>query len=337
MSSIIQMISSKHFQVEQLTHGVFAVIHRIGGLAVANACIVNLGNQTLVFDTLLTPQAAIDLNLAAEALTDQPITLVINSHYHSDHTWGNQAFSPDADLISSEGTRKLLTSNAVDDYRWYRENLTEHYSSTGPPQSSWTTLLQAETEIVLEASFKQGIQEALPRLRFRYPNMTFEKSLTLHGTKRTVQLISFNGGHTSSDTVLWLPEERILATGDLLYIAAHPYLLEADPRQTLNVLDQLATLEPGFLLPGHGPVGTPRDLLIMQGYLSTLITKADEIARRDQPLAAMKRAKVPSAYQSWQLSANYAANLRRMVTQVARENDLDLGTQPQEFHDHLII
>jgi glyoxylase-like metal-dependent hydrolase (beta-lactamase superfamily II) len=200
-----------------------------------------------------------------------------------------------------------------------------------------SSLLRADTETYLEASFTQGIQEALPRLRFRYPNLTFEKSLTLHGSVRSVQLISFNGGHTQSDTVLWLPEERILATGDILYIGAHPYLSEADPRQTLFILDQIAALEPGFLLPGHGSVGTSRDLLVMQGYLSTLISKAEDLARRDQPLAAVKRMKVPSAYQSWQLGANYIANLRRMITQVARENDLELGTQTQEINNHLII
>ena len=337
MSSIIQMISSKHFQVEQLAHGVYAVVHRVGGLAVANACIVNLGDQTLVFDTLLTHQAAIDLNLAAEALTDQPVTLVVNSHYHSDNTWGNQAFAPDADLISSEGTRKLLTSNAVDDYSWYKENLTEHYPSAAPAQTGWTSLPRGGMEIDLEASFTQGIQEALPRLRFRYPNLTFEKSLTLHGSNRSVQLISYNGGHTLSDTVLWLPEERILAAGDILYIGAHPFLVEADPRQVLYILDQIASLEPGFIIPGHGSVGTPRDLLVMQGYLSTLISKAEDFARRDQPLTAAKRTKVPAAYQSWLLSSNFTANLRRMVTQVARENGIELGTQPQDLHDHLIV
>ena len=337
MSSIIQMISSKHFQVEQLANGVYAVIHRAGGLAVANACIVNMGNQALVFDTLLTPQAAIDLNLAAEALTDQTVTLVVNSHYHSDHTWGNQAFAPDADLISSEGTRRMLISNAIDDYRWYKENLGDHYPGSSMGATVWTAQPRVEIDAVLEKSFTQGIQEALPRLRFRHPNLTFEKSLTLHGSDRTVQLISFNGGHTLSDAVLWIPDERILAAGDLLYTGAHPYQLEADPRQTINVLDQIAALEPKFIVPGHGPVGTSRDLLIMQGYLTAMISKAEELARREQPLAAARRAKIPAAYQVWQLGSNYTASLRRMVLQVARENGLELVTPTQDVLDHIVI
>ena len=99
--------NSKHFRLQQLAEGVYAAIHMDGGTAISNAGIVDLGDHTLIYDTLMTPQAATDLRLAAETLTGRPIDMVINSHWHYDHIWGNQVFSPNTKIISTEETRRL--------------------------------------------------------------------------------------------------------------------------------------------------------------------------------------------------------------------------------------
>ena len=76
---------SKHFRLQQLAEGVYAVIHIDGGAAIGNAGIVDLGGRTLIYDALFTPQAAEDLRTAAEAVLRRPIDAVINSHWHNDH------------------------------------------------------------------------------------------------------------------------------------------------------------------------------------------------------------------------------------------------------------
>ena len=81
---------SEHFQIEQLTAGVYAVIARSGGAAHSNAGIVDLGDRTLVFDTLGTPTAAVALRAAAEGLTGRSPSYAINSHIDHDHWLGNQ-------------------------------------------------------------------------------------------------------------------------------------------------------------------------------------------------------------------------------------------------------
>jgi len=337
MSSIIQMISSKHFQVEQLADGVYASVHRPGGLSIGNACIIDLGDQTLVFDTFLTPQAAIDLNLAAEALTDKPVTLVVNSHHHSDHTWGNQAFAPEADVIASEGTRKLLVSCSVEDYRWFKDSASDHSSAGIYNPARWGSADPQVDETDLQTSFSHAITEALPRLRFRYPNLTFGTNLELHGSTRSVELLSFAGGHTLSDTVLWIPGERILAAGDLLYNQVHPYLQEALPLQTLAILQEIEKLEPHILIPGHGLPGGIDLIHTMQGYLSRLIDRADDMLEKEQLVSAVQKTRLPAAYQSWQLGINYSKNLHRAYTVSARARGLLVDDQKQELPDRLFI
>jgi cyclase len=85
-----------------LADGVYAAIHIDGGAAIGNAGIVDLGDRTLIYDTFLTPQAAEDLRIAAEALTGRPIDAVLNSHWHNDHIWGNQVFSANTEIISTD-------------------------------------------------------------------------------------------------------------------------------------------------------------------------------------------------------------------------------------------
>jgi cyclase len=98
------IFTSVHFRLHRLAEGVFAAIHSEGGWAQSNAGIVDLGDRVLIFDTFIAPEAANDLRSAAAALLSRPISAVINSHYHNDHIWGNQAFPDDVPIIS---TRKL--------------------------------------------------------------------------------------------------------------------------------------------------------------------------------------------------------------------------------------
>src|SRR5512143_1947328 len=112
---------SDHFSLHQLTDGVYAAIATDGGAAISNAGIVDLGGRTLVYDTFMTPQAGRDLRLAATQLTGREPELVVNSHYHNDHIWGNQAFGPATLFVSSAQTLKLMHTSGVEELQWARE------------------------------------------------------------------------------------------------------------------------------------------------------------------------------------------------------------------------
>jgi glyoxylase-like metal-dependent hydrolase (beta-lactamase superfamily II) len=101
---------SKHFQLNHVAEGVFAAISVPGTGSLGNAAIIDLGDTTLVVDTFTTIQAAEDLQAAAEHLTGNPVSYVINTHWHSDHTCGNQVFNPTAQIISTSTTREIMAT-----------------------------------------------------------------------------------------------------------------------------------------------------------------------------------------------------------------------------------
>jgi cyclase len=115
-------LGSRHFRLERLADGIWAAIHIDGGWAQSNAGIIDLGDRTLVFDTFINPEAATDLRAVALELTGRPAVTVINSHSHNDHMWGNQAFPPETDIISTTKTRELITAEWEEEYEWCREH-----------------------------------------------------------------------------------------------------------------------------------------------------------------------------------------------------------------------
>src|SRR5512136_591370 len=116
MSGALTLPDSKHFTVHPLADGVFAVISKIGGSADCNAGIIDLGDICLVFDTFFTPSAAEDLHRAVNSLVGYGPDIVINSHYHNDHIWGNQVFKLPAHIVASRKTYELILTEGKKEF-----------------------------------------------------------------------------------------------------------------------------------------------------------------------------------------------------------------------------
>jgi glyoxylase-like metal-dependent hydrolase (beta-lactamase superfamily II) len=300
---------SKHFRLEQLAEGVYAVIHIAGGSAIGNAGIVDLGDRTLVYDSLFTPQAGQDLRTAAEVLTGRPVDALINSHWHNDHIWGNQAFGAETDIISDEETRRMIIATrghgAYDAFMAAAEANLE----------STRAALEAEQDegqrrqFALWVDYHQSVVDIKPILKIRAPNLTFAGQLTFHGTDRLAHLITYAGGHTESDAVLFLPQEGIAFMSDLLFIEHQPYLGGGDPDRMLQILDQVAALNPKLVVPGHGPVGGPDALQGMRQYIHTLVGMASDMVADGEPEANIDHMPMPAPYGDWLFAAFFPVNM----------------------------
>ena len=309
MNHNLQIPTSKHFRLQQLAEGVYAAIYIEGGTAMSNAGIVDLGDYTLIYDTFMTPQAAEDLRLAAETLTGRPVDMVINSHLHYDHIWGNQVFSPNTKIISTEETRRLIISTRG------HVNLDGLMADAEANLTAWRTQLQAATEesqrrqFALWVDFFQGIIETKPILQVRAPNLTFTERLLFHGTNRSAELIPFVGGHTQSDAILFLPQEGIAFMSDLLFVENHPYLGGSDIDQLLRILDEISGLNPKLLVPGHGPVGTIDSLAQMTDYVQTLDELARKMVEAGEIEESISTMNIPEPYADWLLASFFAGNM----------------------------
>jgi cyclase len=314
-----QLPSSKHFRLEQLAAGVYAVIHVAGGAAIGNAGIVDLGDRTLIYDTLFTPQAAVDLRAAAEALTGRPVDAAIDSHWHNDHIWGNQVFGAGTDIIATEETRRLIiATRGQEGYDAFMAGAEASLEAT-LAQFQATQDERRRRELALWIDYHRSVVEMKPILQVRPPNLTFLERLAFHGTARSAELIAFAGGHTASDAVLFLPQDGIAFMSDLLFVECHPYLGDGDPDGLLRALDAVSSLSPRLLVPGHGPVGAADSLAAMGHYIRTLDALARQMVDQGQPEAAIDTLPIPAPYDDWLVASFFSANMHFLYQRHLRE------------------
>ena len=310
---------SEHFSLHPLAEGVFAAIAVDGGFAICNAGLIDLGGQTLVFDTFLTPQAATDLRRAAIELYGRTPQIVINSHYHNDHTWGNQVFAAEAQIISSARIRELLATSGMEELHWCSENSAKQLESFRTQYQNAANEKQKKDALLWIGEYG-GIVEALPHLTMCLPGITFDSRLEVHGTKRTAKLITFEGAHSGNDTVLYLPQEGIVFMSDLLFVGFHPYLADGDPLKLRNALKDLSQLDAACYVPGHGPVGTIEDVKLLMEYIDHCFETAQKLVETGNATEEkIKELKVVEKFQHWRITSFYQTNINFLCKRLGSE------------------
>lgn len=288
--------TSPHYHFQELAEGVYAAHAAETGAARSNAGIVDLGDQTVVFDTGMTPQSARDLRAAAEQLTGRAVGLVVNSHYHNDHIRGNMAFAPETPIIATPQTRALIAERIPPAVEQHRQTGAARVGVL-EKQLAAVTEDDRRRKIAYELNSLRGIVASLPELRLRLPTLTFERKLTLHGTGRAAQFLTFGGGHSPSDSILYLPAEQIAFVADLVFVQRHPWLGDGDPVGWVRILSEIEALGVQRVVPGHGPVGGVEDLALMRRY----ITEFTALAQIGQGRVSH----LPAPFEAWWDPGNF--------------------------------
>src|SRR5512134_102469 len=178
-------------------------------------------DAVMVVDTQATPVMAQDVIRRIREVTDKPIRYVVLSHYHAVRVLGASAYGADH-VIASRDTYDLIVERGAADMA----------SEIG----RFPRLFRAV--------------ESVPGLT--WPTLVFEKRLTLMLGKLQVEIMQLGRGHTKGDTVVWLPQDRVLFSGDLVEYNATPYTGDAYLTDWPATLDAVAALEPVALVPGRG-------------------------------------------------------------------------------------
>lgn len=203
-----------------------------------NTGIVIGDDAVLVADTQATPAMAADVIRRIREVTDKPIKYVVMTHYHAVRVLGASAYQAEQ-IIASQDTRDLIVERGEQDKASEIGRFPRLFSNveTVPPGMTW-------------------------------PTLTFTGKMTLWLGKLEVQLLQLGRGHTKGDTVVWLPQERTLLSGDLVEFDATPYAGDAYFKDWPQTLQNVAALKPLALVPGRGPalVGEAR---VQEGILST--------------------------------------------------------------------
>jgi cyclase len=298
---------STHFRIEPVDRGAWAAIARDGGYALCNAGIYDLGGRTVVFDSMLTPTAGEYLAKAAQRLTGRWPDLVVNSHWHGDHVRGNSAFGA-TPAASTLRTRHLLQTRGR--AQW-RSDLREMPGALRELEAPTSTIPRRE-RAMFRGWFRGTLAVARP-FALRPPEVTFHRSLTVVGRRRSLRLISYGSGHSPSDVFAVEPESGVVSFGDLLSVGLHPSVTDGDPGRWRRMLGRIRRLGVKRAIPGHGPLGSTREVVQLERYLLSLERRGREIVRRSIPLPEWASERPLPEFRDWRFAPFYVDNLRRAV------------------------
>jgi cyclase len=327
-------------RVERLAEGVYAIIHddATDEWPHSNTGVVVYDDGVLVVDaTYLPSRARADIALIRK-LTDKPVRYLVNTHWHMDHTYGNEAYRdafPGVVILSERETREFCELSS---YYYAR-------FSTAPTSTRRTALAALETELArgrdstgrahsaedtrrIDAVIRQRTNELdeLGAIRVVVADQVFDRAMPLRLGKRRVELVDRGRANSPHDVTVYLPEERVLFTGDILVQSPLPYPFASWPVPWIGVLQQLETVPITALVPGHGPVMRDHTYTRqVRELLQAATSRVRAMAREGRPLEQIQdslrlddvRRKVP-AWTDAKLDADWDAIVRVVIERAWR-------------------
>jgi cyclase len=289
--------------LHEVGDGLYAYLQPDGGWGQSNAGLVVDGASTLLVDTLF------DLSLTEEMLASmrravpaaERIDTVLNTHANGDHCYGN-ALVRDARIVASERTAAEMAEL---------------------PASAMAALVaQAPAMGELGAFFLrcfgafdfEGIEAVLP-------GETFSGELSLRVGAREVRLIEVGPAHTRGDTLAWLPAERVLYSGDILFNGAHPIAWAGPVANWIAACERILALDVEVIVPGHGPLADKSAVADVRDYFEYLSERAVELHGAEMTPLQAARALELDRWAQWGERERLAVNLATIFRELDGERE----------------
>ncbi|MEE9258772.1 MAG: MBL fold metallo-hydrolase [Nitrospinaceae bacterium] len=254
-------------QTVEVLPNIYTMVHGDG--MDSNTTFIITRDGVIVIDTRPTPVEARKVMQEIRKHTDLPLLYTINTHYHGDHTFGNQVFKDSKTIIAHKNVRGTLIDSG-------KEHL-EFFKTFGLPGMD-------EVEITL-------------------PNMVYEKQMDLYPGEYHLQLIHRGRGHTDGDTIIYLEELRMVIAGDLVFNKKIPYMGDGYVDEWIESLDFIEkNLRNETVIPGHGQVGGRPLMIAMKHYLISLkelVVKALKEGKSLKETQDAVRPVLEKKYQDW--------------------------------------
>lgn len=237
----------------KIADGVYHAVGTGSLVVMSNATIIEGDRDVLVVDSQVSPAGAWSLREELNAITPKPIRWVVNSHYHFDHSHGNQIYGPEVEIIGHEFARQQILAGKSQDSPAREffvggipttiKNLEGRLAAAKDDKEKATLLNLLD----IQRNFLEGTNAVKPTP----PTMTLTQSMTLNRGGREIRILFLGRGHTAGDVVVYLPKERVVATGDLL-VEGTSYMGDAFFTEWIQTIEALKGLDFDTVLPGHG-------------------------------------------------------------------------------------
>ena len=261
--SLFMAAAASAAELKELARGVWAFVGENGA---TNSGFIITGKGVVVIDTQGPKALAEELREKIRKTTEEPVVYVVNTHYHGDHTFGNQYFG-DGIIIAHEKTRDALVKKD-EGHR---------------------------------AMFKKFFgEDSLRDFALTLPDITITERMTLRLGEKTVEIIYAGAkAHTEGDLFVWLPGEKVLFAGDLLYKGRLPLLNDGESSGAISAIDAMTSTGADVYVPGHGALATKEDALSYRKYLEALRSEVARMMKEGRGLEEIRSGISLPGYASW--------------------------------------
>jgi len=235
------MVSSAAELVE-VSDGVYARLHE----GLTNAGIIVGDESVMIIDSLRVPSFARALIEDVRKITPKPIKYVIDTHSHWDHSWGNEEF-PEATIIGHQNCRSEMLDVEA--------------------QKLWMDKIVTSNE---------AWSEEAKTVTITPPAMTFNSKLSMYFGERIIELRYFGRAHTSGDIFIFLPEDKLVFTGDVAQDSGVPFMMDGYMEDWVETGRLLSELPVDRFVSGHGPVGERAALVEAKDFITDLVSGTKE-------------------------------------------------------------
>jgi glyoxylase-like metal-dependent hydrolase (beta-lactamase superfamily II) len=287
----------------------------------------------LVFDTFTRPSSARAVLAEIRKITDKPVRYVVNSHHHPDHWSGNEVYAqefPNLEIIATEKSREFMLNIAkawppvfLEDLRKDQANLDKELNTGRDSDGTALTAKKRrkdEENVRLEREFVAEVM----KVNRTYPTLTYSEKLTLHHGGREFRFMSMVGD-ADGTTVMYLPREKVLVTGDLL---SYPVPYFSPPlSQHAESLRMMGQFDTDVIIPGHGPAWHDKDFLSLEAeLLSSVVSQVQEAVQKGlvtveeiQKAVDVEPLRAKFTHDEKDLDEKFRRYVNRMVENASRE------------------
>ena len=258
--------------LSDLGNNIYCYLQPDGGWGWSNAGLIADGDESLIVDTLFDEDLTLEMldsMKKAEPKGMKNIRALINSHSNGDHCNGNNCVDTE-EVISSEATLEEMSHES--------------------PEMMAALLKQAPEMGTLGKYFLECFGSFnFEGVTKRLPNTTFTGETQRQVGDKIVELIEVGPAHTNGDVLVHVPTDKVVFTGDILFIEGHPILWAGPVKNWINACDRIISMEVDFVVPGHGPVTDNRGVKAVRDYLAYIDTESRE--RFESGMSALEAAK----------------------------------------------
>lgn len=242
--------------LHQLGNGAYAWLQPDGGWGWSNSGLIVDGDQSLIVDTLFdAPLTQTMLSAYADAnRAARDVNIVINTHHNGDHCNGN-CCCPDAQIIAHRATHAHMQQEPP--------ALVQGFLDAAPDLGELGAYIE---HCFGPFDFKSVTQ--------KLPDTLFDDQLDIQLGDKWVHLIHVGPAHTPGDTLVYVPADKTVFTGDILFIGGHPILWEGPVGNWIAACERIIDMDVETIVPGHGPITTKQGVAQVKLYLETLRDEA---------------------------------------------------------------